>query len=190
LFFNLIYLYQCKYYNYYCSQVKFLLLPYTITSRGAKMKNIIRIIFVIALIAAAAIVAGGCASKMNNPSATPAVSPAGYQIKFFLKDKQVTSLGLADMQKLPVSTLSISGSTETGPTLKSVLDLAGITDFSSIKISGMLKGRLATGELTLSKADITDDVILDFNNQGKTKLCGSNIPDSNWIIDVAEIRAQ
>jgi hypothetical protein len=115
---------------------------------------------------------------------------AGYRIKFYQKEKEVASLGLTDLHTLPEVTFTMSGKSETGPALLSVLKLAGIKDFSTIKVTGMLKGRLATGELTLNSGDVTGQVILSFNNQGKTKLCGTQIPDSNWIIDVAEIRAE
>ena len=102
----------------------------------------------------------------------------------------MASLGLTELHTLPEVNLNIAGKTEAGPTLSSVLELAGIKNFSEIKVSGMLKGRLATGELTLKPSDINSDVILSYNNQGKTKLCGKEIPDSNWIIDVAEIRSE
>ena len=112
-----------------------------------------------------------------------------YRIKFFLNDEQVSSLGLSDLHNLPEVTLTIAGthSDETGPTLSSVLKLAGIQNYNKVTIKGMLKGRIATGELTLNKSEVTDNVMFDFNNQGKTKLCGTNIPEANWIIDVSEI---
>ena len=127
-------------------------------------------------------------SSSNNTQIT--ANDTSYQIKFFLKDQQVAALGLTELHTLPDVTLTIAGKSEVGPTLSSVLALAGIKDFSDIKVSGMLKGRLATGELILKQSDITDEVILSYNNQGKTKLCGAQIPDSSWIIDVAEIHAE
>ncbi len=127
-------------------------------------------------------------SSSQNTSQTTA-GKTGYQIKFFQGDKQIASLGLTELHSLNSVTLTMAGKSETGPTLPSVLQLAGINDYSTILVSGMLKGRLATGELTLNKSDVTGEVILSYNNQGKTKLCGVKIPDSNWIIDVSEIRA-
>ena len=133
-------------------------------------------------------------STTTTTSITGATSSieTGYHIKFFQNGQQVASLGLEELHSLPEMTLNIpgSGSTEQGPTLSSVLELAGITDFSKITVTGMLKGRIATAELTLDRTEITEEVMFDFNNQGKTKLCGARIPDSNWIIDVAEIYAE
>ena len=136
-----------------------------------------------------------CTSKTSTTSASGAETQTAsystdYQIKFSVNGKQVASLGLNELHTLPDVTITAAGKTEIGPTLSSVLKLAGIKNYSGILISGMLKGRLATGELTLKPADITDTVILSYNNQGKVKLCGTNIPDTNWIIDVAEIKAQ
>jgi hypothetical protein len=134
-----------------------------------------------------------CTSAPNTSSSSntqTTTNNAGYQIKFFQNDNQVASLGLTELHTLTDVTLNIAGKSEVGPTLSSVLKLAGIKGFSTIKVSGMLKGRLATGELTLKQSDITGEVILSYNNQGKTKLCGVQIPDSSWIIDVAEIKAE
>jgi hypothetical protein len=127
--------------------------------------------------------AGGTVTVSGDNSTTTSTE-TGYHIHFFQNGQQVDSL--------PEVTLVIAGkdSDETGPTLSSVLALAGIKDYSKIKVDGMLKGRIATGELTLNKSEITDEVMFDFNNQGKTKLCGSKIPEANWIIDVAEIYAE
>jgi hypothetical protein len=134
-----------------------------------------------------------CSSAPNTSSSNTtqtAANNTGYQIKLFQNDQQVASLGLTELHTLPDVTLTMSGKSEVGPTLSSVLELAGIKNFSDIKVSGMLKGRLATGELTLKQSDITGEVILSYNNQGKTKLCGVRIPDTSWIIDVVEIRAE
>ena len=134
-----------------------------------------------------------CSSAPNTTlsgNAQTTTNDTGYQIKFFLNDNHVASLGLTELHTLPDVTLTMAGKSETGPTLSSVLELAGIKEFSDVKVSGMLKGRLATGELTLKQSEVTDEVILSYNNQGKTKLCGVQIPDTSWIIDVVEIRAE
>ena len=131
----------------------------------------------------------GTTSSSGDETQTTTYS-TGYQIKFFIKDRQAASLGLNELHRLPDVTLTIAGKSEIGPTLSSVLKLAGINDFSSIVVSGMLKGRIMTGELTLKSSEINDNIILSYNNQGKTKLCGTQIPDTNWIIDVAEIKAE
>jgi hypothetical protein len=130
----------------------------------------------------------GCsgAADTSNNTTTPAAD-AGYQIKITLKDGQITYLGLPELQTLPTVQMEAYGKSEEGPTFLSALELAGVSDFSKVTISGMLRGRVATGEITLSRAEVTEDVILDFSNRGTTKLAGPEIPEDNWIIDVAEI---
>ena len=135
-----------------------------------------------------------CATKSSTSTSAngtqTTTDTSSYQIEILDNNQQVASVSLAQLHALPSVTLTLDGKSEVGPTLSSVLELAGIKDFSQITVSGMLKGRLATGQLTLKPSDITDQVILSYNNVGKTKLCGTQIPDSNWIIDVAEIEAQ
>jgi hypothetical protein len=156
-----------------------------------KANNIISLITLITMLSCSLFVACAATSKTGSPSGnTQTTYSSDYQIKFFLKNQQVASLGLTELHSLPQVTLTIAGKSEIGPTFTSVLELAGIKDYSSVLVSGMLKGRLATGELTLKHSDITGEVILSYNNQGKTKLCGMQIPDTNWIIDVAEIKVQ
>ena len=151
------------------------------------MRKIFRVLSLAVLIAlCGAVPLASCSSK-NNPVSD---SESDYKINFFLKDQKVAVLGLTDLHRLSNVTLQMAGKNETGVTLPSVLELAGISNYSEVQIKGMLKGRLATGQLTLKLGDITNEVLLSYNNQGKTKLCGTKIPDSNWIIDVAEIRAQ
>ena len=38
-----------------------------------------------------------------------------------------------------------------------------------------------------SRSEITDQVLLEFNNSGKTKLCGTDIPGDQWVVDVNTI---
>jgi hypothetical protein len=94
------------------------------------------------------------------------------------------------MSSLPKVTVTAYGKTEEGPTLQSVLGLAGIEDFNTLTVKGMLRGRVATGELTLKPADVLGGAILDFSNRGTAKVAGANIPEDNWIIDVSEIWAE
>lgn len=165
-----------------------------------KMRKIPRFLPVIALLfALATLLLAGCSGTTNttdtgnlaaNTTITSSGDSDGYQIKVLMNGNQMASLGLSELRSLPEVTLDISGNNEQGPTLMSVLEMAGVKDFSKVTVSGMLKGRVATGELTLNQSDINNEVIISFNKQGKTKLCGTQIPDSNWIIDVAEIQVE
>jgi hypothetical protein len=132
----------------------------------------------------------GCSAKTVTPTETSPTGEAGYHIKFFLKDKQVASLGITELQTLPKVSLSAFSVSEEGPTLLSVLELAGIKEFTKVQITGMVRGRIASAQLTLNRDEITPEVILDFTNRGTAKLAGAKIPQDNWVIDVSEIRAE
>jgi hypothetical protein len=119
------------------------------------------------------------------------VSSSGYKIKIFSENQLITSLGIEELQSLPQVSVDVGSDTPAnGPTLQSVLEKAGTKEFTEVTVIGMSKGRIATAETTLQKADITPEVVLDFNKQGKTKLCGIRILQDKWIIDVSEIRAE
>lgn len=161
------------------------------------MKNAVRMItgavLMLGVMAIAmSAVGAGCSAKAvtgssHTPTAIATTEETGYRIKVMQNGKQIALLSLTQLQTLPAVTFSAYQRTETGPTLLSVLKLAGIDSFSKITISGMLRGRVATGELTLARNEVTDEVILDFSNQGTAKLAGSEIPFDNWIIDVSEM---
>ena len=112
---------------------------------------------------------------------------AGYSIGVFRGETQVGALTLQALSTLPKVTFTSEGKTEEGPTLMSALALVGIADFSQITVFGFTPGRLATAEITLTRAEVNDKVILDFSNQGTCKLAGASIPAKNWIVDAKSV---
>ena len=126
----------------------------------------------------------GCSNGTTNNSST------GYTIKIFSNDTQIASLSLDDLLNLPQVNISAAGRTEEGPTLLSALALAGVGNFSQLTATGMTQGRIAEAELTLTRSEIDDEVILDITNQGTAKLCGPDIEFANWIRDVDELVVQ
>ena len=67
---------------------------------------------------------------------------------------------------------------------------AGIIDFTKITIVGFAKGRLATAELPVSKADLNDKYIVRRTNHNTYSLASPDVPSNNWIIDVNEFRIE
>lgn len=117
------------------------------------------------LAAATAIAAPASATPVvtfKNPS--KADTSQGYAIQVFSGDKQVASITLEDLSKLPQVSLVAADRDQSGPTLLSVLALAGISDFSEVTVGGWNKGRVATAELTLKRAQVNDTVLLDFSD--------------------------
>ncbi|MCX6067717.1 MAG: hypothetical protein NT121_18505 [Chloroflexi bacterium] len=89
-----------------------------------------------------------------------------------------------DLKKLPLANLTVDGKVEEGPKLSDVLTAAGVTDFSEVSLNG------SSSPATLTKAQVDDNTILDFNNHGTVKLASTYIPKANWTKDVSEIKVK
>jgi len=149
--------------------------------RGLPAVRLLTVPFAFLVVAA---LATGCAKS------TSGTTEPGYLVKVTVKGAPAASLTIAQLQDLPKVSLDAYGKSEEGPTLLSALDLAGVKDFSKITISGLMKGRVASAELTLTRDQVTGTVILDFTNRGTVKLAGADIPEDNWIIDVTELKVE
>jgi hypothetical protein len=152
----------------------------------------------------------GCSPASSPTTSTPVTSPAAntpvtastttpapktipegvYFVGVYLNGENKASFTVDDLSKLDQVEITANGSPQNGPTLLSVLKAAGITEFTAVTASGFSRGRLATAESTLTRAQIDDSVIFDMNKRGKAKLCGANIAQSNWIIDVEKIEVK
>lgn len=86
-----------------------------------------------------------------------------------------------DLKKLPLANLSVEGKVEEGPKLLDVLQAAGVTEFSEVHLSG------SSAPATLTREQVDDNTILDFNNHGTVKLASTYIPKPDWTKDVNEI---
>ena len=67
---------------------------------------------------------------------------------------------------------------------KPPLKAAGVTDFSEVNLSG------SASPVTLTKAQVDDNTILDFNNHGTVKFASTYIPKPQWTKDVSEIKVK
>jgi hypothetical protein len=89
-----------------------------------------------------------------------------------------------DLKKLPLANLTVEGKLQEGSKLSDVLKAAGVTDFSEVSLSG------SASPVTLTKAQVDDNTILDFNNHGTVKLASTYIPKPQWTKDVSEIKVK
>jgi hypothetical protein len=126
--------------------------------------------------------ASSTSTTLATASASP--GPTGYSIAVFLNDRQTAALTVADLGKLPQVKATIGGTEEQGPTLLSALALAGIKDFAQVTVYGFTKGRVATAELTLTKGQVTENVMLALVARGTAKLTGADIGADKAVIDV------
>ncbi len=130
-------------------------------------------------------------SSTKTPGSSPQIeSGAKYSIAVFRGETSAGVLTLADLSKLAKVKFTADGKNEEGPTLMSALAVVGVADFNTITVYGFTPGRLGTAEITLKRAEINDQVILDFSNQGTCKLAGADIPPNNWIVDANKMVAR
>ncbi len=123
----------------------------------------------------------------NTPKTPQALQPTPASTALFQVVKaDGSSVGMTwdDLKKLPLANLTVDGKVEEGPKLSDVLKAAGVTDFSEVSLNG------SSSPATLTKAQVDDNTILDFNNHGTVKLASSYIPKANWTKDVSEIKVK
>jgi len=143
------------------------------------------------LLAAVTIVAifGSCTS--DTPDNTTNTTDSGqYSISIYLDDSLVDSVILDDLLALEQVDFSTEGKDEEGPTLLSVLQSVGIEDFDEVTAAGLSRGRIAEAEITLTRSQVNEQVVLDITNSGTSKLASPDIPSNDWIIDVDELRVK
>jgi hypothetical protein len=141
----------------------------------------------ILLLAVMALMLAGCAQAGNIPKTPQALQPSpGAGALFQVIKPDGTSFGFTwdDLKKLPLATLTIEGKVEEGPRLGDVLKAAGVTDFSEVNLNG------SAAPVTLTRAQVDDNTILDFNNHGTVKLASTYIPKPDWTKDVSEIKVK
>ncbi len=121
--------------------------------------------------------------RIDVQGAKSAGTGTSYAVIVVFKGKTVASFGFADLQALPRT--GVEG--QEGPTLLSVLDNAGIKEFSKVTVKGMGPGRTGPAKAELSRDQLSKSLILDFTKQGTVKLAGDSLPRESWVIDVTQI---
>jgi hypothetical protein len=122
------------------------------------------------------------ATASASPASTPATGPTIFNV--VAPDGTSTAFTLDALKALPSKSITSDGSPQEGPAVLDVIKAAGITTFSSVTFTG------ATGTRTMAAADVTADVILDFNNRGSVKLVSPTMSKSDRVIDITRIEAK
>jgi len=123
----------------------------------------------------------------NAPKTPQALQPTpGKGVLFQVIKPDGSSVGFTwdDLNKLPLTEITVEGKVQEGPKLFDVLKAAGVTDFSEVSLSG------SASPVTLTKAQVNDNTILDFNNHGTVKFASTYIPKPQWTKDVAKIEVK
>ena len=146
------------------------------------MKLLFSILFLLGiLLSACAPVSTPIANQPKTPQALQptAVSTALFQV--VKPDGTKVGLTMDDLKKLPLAQLTVDGKLQEGPKLMDVLNAAGVTNFAEVTLTG------SASQVTLTRAQVDDNTILDFNNHGTLKLATTYIPMPDWTKDISEI---
>lgn len=117
----------------------------------------------------------------KTPQALQPTAVSGMLFVVILPDGSSVDITLDQLKSLPLAQLTVDGKTEEGPKLMDVLTLAGVTDFSEVSLEG------SSSPATLTREQVDDNTILDFNNHGTLKLATTYIPKANWTKDISKI---
>jgi hypothetical protein len=145
------------------------------------------------------LVLAGCGEKETTapppaPAPTPAPAPAPATtapaksiIDVFQKTSKIASLSFSDLQDLPQTSVETTAGVQEGPTLEAVLEQAGVQEFSKVVIFGLTKERTMAAVLPLSRAKVTEQVILNLTDQGTAELVSPDIAKDKWVFDVSRL---
>ena len=121
------------------------------------------------------------ASAQVAPAQTsqPAASKALFQI--IKPDSLKFDVTLDAVKKLKLAQITVEGKVQEGPKLLDVLALASVTDFKEVTLTG------SSSPVTLTRTQVDDNTILDFNNHGTMKLATTYVPMPQWTKDISRI---
>lgn len=95
------------------------------------------------------------------------------------------ALTLRQLRSLPqieIATPESRGAqVQKGPAVRSVLNAAGATGVSSVRVEGRDRAQ------TLTAAELTDQVILSFTKRNTLKLAGAQLDIDRWVRDVTTL---
>lgn len=137
------------------------------------------LVVVLALFVAAAL---GIETLM---SSGPSGSDAEYVVIVIRDGEVLEQFTMDDIRGFDMTTVEVLGKIEEGPTLLDVLEAAGVNDFERLHIGGM--GIRDDGSISLTRAEVTDEVLLDIANRGTVKVVGPDIAWEDRVRDVTEI---
>jgi hypothetical protein len=128
----------------------------------------------------AVVVLGSCLAACGWPG-THAAS-GGNNLVVRDSKRVVARLTLPQLQHLPqveVATPQSQGAqVQKGPTVRSILQTAGVTGIKKLRVEGRDPAQ------TLTAADLTDQLILNVTKRNTLKLAGTELGRDRWVRDV------
>ena len=116
--------------------------------------------------------------QQNTVESAPAVVAVFQVVK---ADDTKFDVTLDDIKGLQFANITVDGKVQEGPKLLDVLTLAGVTDFTEVTLTG------SASPVTLTRAQVDDNTILDLNNHGTLKLATTYVPMPDWTKDISLI---
>lgn len=110
--------------------------------------------------------------------------PKGTLFEVVKPDGTRVPVTVDQLKTLPLAQLTAEGKVEEGPRLSDVLTLVGVTEYTSVAISG------TSSPATLTREQVEADAVLDFTNHGTVKLSTNAIPKADWTKDVSLIEVK
>ena len=143
------------------------------------MKNLFLLAY--AIMFSMSLVACASATSVQPTAVEPALGIGLTEFQVVKADGSKYAVTLDALKKLPLANITVDGKVQEGPKLIDILNLAGVTDFSEVTLTG------SASPVTLTRSQVDDNTILDFNNHGTLKLATTYVPMPNWTKDVSEI---
>jgi hypothetical protein len=134
------------------------------------------------ILLAVAVIASGCGADTDSGTPSTDGGSANVVIEVVQGGTVLAGFLLADLRDLPRVTVKYEDREQEGPTLQSVLAVAGVEGFETVKVDGFRQGRGVSSELT--RAEIDDQVILVIDGQGEVNLAsrlGQLVADVNRL---------
>lgn len=96
-------------------------------------------------------------------------------------DGQKIPFSMQDLKKLPLTTIFADGNPQEGPSIPALLKEVNTNEYQFLAITGR------EGTNKLQKVEITDQLILDFNNRGSVKLVSPTMKHDERVRDITLI---
>ena len=129
-------------------------------------------------------VISGCNKQTSNPTNPKAVHSSSDPETIFelvKPDGSKVAFRMNDLKNLPLTTIFADGSPQEGPTLLAVLKSSKVENFKEVAVTGR------EGTKYLPRTEVTDQLVLDFNNRGSVKLASPTMPRDERIRDITRI---
>jgi hypothetical protein len=144
------------------------------------------------LVVALLLLGSACSSGASTADPTNK-SPTGFAdtgaagiIKVTYYGEVLGELSAADIAKLPQVTVKVNDTVRTGPTLTSVVDLAGVKIFGGAMVCGYSRDHSSELSIELGPTELVNEIIIPLD-QGMASIFGPNIDSKYWNMAISDL---